>query len=160
MSMGDRIKERREQLGMTRDELADKIGVARSAIGNYETNYSVPKIDILYKLFDALKCDANYLYQDEMKEIEQTSRPTPAEYEIIKKIRRLDNHGERVIKMLLEEEYARCTEEVESSKVVELTLDRGSGQLVARNGRDLSQDDKEEILNITRRWREKHPQQN
>lgn len=68
MSFGSRIKERREQLGMSRTELAEEIGVVASAVGNYENDYSTPKIELLYKIFDALQCDANYLYQDEMRE--------------------------------------------------------------------------------------------
>lgn len=36
MSINSRIKERREELEMSRQELADKIGVTPSAIANYE----------------------------------------------------------------------------------------------------------------------------
>ena len=66
MSLNSRIKERREDLKLTRIELANLIGVTPSAIANYENGISSPKVELLYKLFDALKCDANYLYQDEM----------------------------------------------------------------------------------------------
>ena len=58
MSFNSRIKERREQLHLTRNELAEKIGVTQSAISNYENAISSPKVELLYKLFDALKCDA------------------------------------------------------------------------------------------------------
>ena len=69
MSLNSRIKERREELGMTRNELSELIGVTPSAIANYENGVSYPKVELLFKLFDALKCDANYLYQDDMQSL-------------------------------------------------------------------------------------------
>lgn len=68
MSIGSRIKERREQLGMTQPQLSDALGVSKGEIGNYETDANSPKASILYKVFDVLQCDANYIFQDEVKE--------------------------------------------------------------------------------------------
>lgn len=66
MGIGPRIKEAREKLGLTQTELGRLVGVTGSAITNYENNTSHPKEQILYKLLEALKVDANYLFQDEM----------------------------------------------------------------------------------------------
>ena len=66
MSFGDRFKKRREELGFTLMVVAEKLGVTKGAVGNYETGFSSPKADILFKVFDVLHCDANYLFQDEM----------------------------------------------------------------------------------------------
>lgn len=66
MSFGTRLKARREQLGITQPQLAEMLGVSKGAIGNYETDANSPKATILFKVFDVLKCDANYLFQDEM----------------------------------------------------------------------------------------------
>ena len=66
MSIGSRIKERREELGITQVELAALLGVSKGAIGNYETDANSPKASVLYKLFRIFNCDANYLYQDEI----------------------------------------------------------------------------------------------
>ena len=63
MSFGEQLRKRREELGMSRDTLAERLGVSRSAIGNYETGVSTPKEDVLLRLFDALQIDPNYLYQ-------------------------------------------------------------------------------------------------
>lgn len=109
MSLNSRIKERREQLGMSRPELAKKIGVSDSAISNYENAISNPKIELLYKLFEALECDANYLYQDEMSALTYKTKPTPEEFEIIKKYRELDDHGREMVDIVLLKEYDRCT---------------------------------------------------
>ena len=59
MSFGEQLRKRREELGMSRDTLAEKLGVSRSAIGNYETGVSTPKEDVLLRLFDALQVDPN-----------------------------------------------------------------------------------------------------
>ena len=53
MSFSQRLKERREKVGLTQMELANILGITKGAIGNYETGFSSPKADILYKLFDA-----------------------------------------------------------------------------------------------------------
>ena len=63
MSFGEQLRRRREELGMSREELAAVLGVSRSAIGNYETGVSTPKEDVLLHLFDALQVDPNYLYR-------------------------------------------------------------------------------------------------
>ena len=112
MSLNTRIKERREFLGMSRTELADLIGVTPSAIANYENGISSPKIDLLYKLFEALKCDANYLYQDEMKEFSNDST-TEDEAEIIKKYRSLDSLDKKAISDLLDTLSGRRSDQEE-----------------------------------------------
>ena len=64
MSMGERIRQRREALGMTRLELAEALGVSRSAVGNYETDISAPKEEVLQRLFHVLDMEPNFLFQD------------------------------------------------------------------------------------------------
>ena len=63
MSFGEQLRCRREELHISRETLANRLGVSRSAIGNYETGVSMPKEDVLLRLFDALQVDPNYLYQ-------------------------------------------------------------------------------------------------
>ena len=110
MSLNSRIKERREALNMSRAELADIIGVTSSAIANYENGISSPKIELLYKLFEALKCDANYLYQDEMKEFTNET-PSNDELIIIKKYRSLDSLDKKAIDVLLDTLSKRQSEQ-------------------------------------------------
>ena len=64
MGMGLRLRQRREELGLSRSELAGRLGVSVSAIGNYETGQNAVREDLLPRLLEALKVDANYLYQD------------------------------------------------------------------------------------------------
>lgn len=64
MGFGEQLRKRREEMGLTRNELAQRLGVTQSAVGNYETGVSAPKEAVLLRLFDALEVDPNYLYQD------------------------------------------------------------------------------------------------
>ena len=64
LGIGKRIKEARENLGLTQSELACLVGVTGSAITNYEKETSHPKETVMYRLFEALEVDANYLFQD------------------------------------------------------------------------------------------------
>ena len=59
MSFGEQLRKRREELGISRAELADRLGVSRSAIGNYETGVSAPMEEVLLRLFDALHVEPN-----------------------------------------------------------------------------------------------------
>ena len=63
MSFGEQMRRRREELGLTRQALADRLGVSVSAVGNYETGISAPKEEVLLRLFDALEAEPNYLYR-------------------------------------------------------------------------------------------------
>lgn len=68
MSIGKRLKEARILRKMTQEDLATAVGVTKGAIGNYETEVSSPKEPILIKLMEILQIDANYLYQDYIKQ--------------------------------------------------------------------------------------------
>ena len=54
MSLGDKLRQRRQEMGLTRPQLAAKICVTPSAIANYENGVSYPKPDILVALMNAL----------------------------------------------------------------------------------------------------------
>lgn len=42
MLIGERIRERRKELGITQDELANRVGVKKTSISNYEVNTNSP----------------------------------------------------------------------------------------------------------------------
>lgn len=120
MSIGSRIKLRREELGLTQPELAKMIGVSKGSIGNYESEISCPNENILIKLFSALDCDANYLYYDD---INKTNEQFDSyEKAVIRKYRTLDNYGKKAIEALLEIEYARCLETDKPNTTPKITV--------------------------------------
>lgn len=85
--IGERIRERRKELGMTQDELANKVGVKKTSISNYEVNTNSPPEKIIIKLMEALNCDANYLFADCDKQIKIAI--TPHEERLIKAYRQM-----------------------------------------------------------------------
>ncbi len=126
MSFGSRLKARREQLGITQIQLAQKLGITKGAVGNYEAEISSPKADILYRVFDVLQCDANYLFQDEMKMQTYRDKATPEEMMHIKKYRTLDRYGKEAVDAILDieckryEEYKAFQAEKEGAHIIEM----------------------------------------
>lgn len=107
MSIGSRIKECREKLGITQEELATLLGVSKGAIGNYEAEIGYPKVENMTKLFTILKTDANFLFQDEVS-TKIKEMLTSQEREHIHKYRQLDDYGKEAVDSILNVEYKRC----------------------------------------------------
>lgn len=111
MSLGDRLKERRVMLNLSRKKLSEITYITPQALANYENGISTPKFEILISLFQSLECDANYLYQDYLPANLQTDfNITKNEQDLIEKYRQLNDHGKHVAKLIIDEEYARMLE--------------------------------------------------
>ena len=107
MRVGSRIKELRENKNMTRNELANSIGVTVGAVSNYENEVSSPKEPILFKIMETLKCDANYLFQDAIQMPSMKNSVSIDECNIIEKSRALDAHGKEMVDFTLTKEWER-----------------------------------------------------
>lgn len=59
--LGDRIKKERENIGLTREDLAKKIGVSYSAIAMYEQGNREPNNELILKMCDLFNCSTDYL---------------------------------------------------------------------------------------------------
>lgn len=112
LSIGSRIKEARNNLKLTQEELAKSIGVTKGAIANYENEVSIPRIELLYKLFSNLKCDANYLYQDDMDLLNIEFKVSLIEERHLTKYRRLDEYGKEVTDTVVDLELKRIEKEM------------------------------------------------
>ena len=92
--LGERIKTKRESLGMTLKELAEKIGVTEATMSRYETNQiKNPSHGKLKDLASALSVDINYLMDWEGNDeftSEEMGSLTEDERELIAIFRRLD----------------------------------------------------------------------
>ena len=112
MAFFDRLKEGRINAGLTQEQLAEKLGIAKSTLSGYESGNREPTVATIAKAMDILKIDANYLYQDEMDAL--GGNPMQLKYsemQYIKKYRDLDDHGQAIVNMVLKEEYSRCKKE-------------------------------------------------
>ena len=116
MAFKDRIKEARLSNKFTQEQLAEKIGVAKSTLAGYETGNREPNLETTIKLMSALNVDANYLWQDEI------SFPVKVSYEEmehIKKYRFISNHspsGSKAIDFLIDHEYTVAQQLYEKDK--------------------------------------------
>lgn len=104
MGIGAKIRVLRERAGLTQGQLAEMIGVTAAAVGNYEHEVSFPRDDTLYRLFGALHCEPNELFEGMYTE-------SAADAEHLKKYRVLDEYGRELVDACTEIEYRRCTEE-------------------------------------------------
>ena len=100
MSFGEQLRKRREELGMTRPELAERLGITKSAVGNYETGVSAPKEEVLLRLFDALQVDPNYLYRDSFR-FSDTTVLSDEEQRLVSQYRSLSLTGRQTVRMLM-----------------------------------------------------------
>ena len=56
------IKERREAMGLTRIQVADRLGVTKVAVRKWEVGLAMPNADKLPALADLLGCSIDALY--------------------------------------------------------------------------------------------------
>lgn len=60
-----RLRYFRNQMGLTQDELARKIGISKKSISAYETGRAVPPLRIALKIAKVLQVPVEELFQDQ-----------------------------------------------------------------------------------------------
>ena len=94
------MRARREELGLTRPQLAERLGVTASAVSNYENGVSFPKEEVILRLFDSLGTDPNTLFQDSFRHNESVL--SRRERELLGKYRSLSPTGREAIHTVME----------------------------------------------------------
>lgn len=125
--IGDKIKERRLELGLTQLQLSELTGIKKNTISNYENNVSSPSEENIFKIMEALKCDANYLFEWFEKEelILSLNEKT-----FVNKYRNLDDYGKEAVENILDVEYRRCTDVQYAYRVARSFNDESKPQVV------------------------------
>ena len=68
LDIGKRIREARRDRGVTQDELADQVGVSRSAVAQWETGRTGQITGNLSRIADALEVNVEYfMYGDDKR---------------------------------------------------------------------------------------------
>ncbi len=101
MAFYERLKEARINASLTQEQLAERIGVAKSTLSGYENGNREPSVAVIAKVMQTLQVDANYLYQDEMENL------THSEMSHMEKFRSLDRHGRELVQLVLDKELQR-----------------------------------------------------
>lgn len=125
MAFADRLKEARLKKGYTQEQIAEKVGVAKSTYTGYEKGNREPNVYTIGKLMEELGVDANFLWQDE------TTFPFELTYDemehLVKKYRDLDEHGKKMVDFTLREEYERSiAERKKNDNVISMTVNEAS----------------------------------
>ncbi len=72
MKFCDKVKNLRKEIGISQELLAEKIGVSKRTVQNYETADMYPKSREIYKkLADTFSVDVNYLLTEDEKFISE-----------------------------------------------------------------------------------------
>lgn len=116
MAFKERLKEARAKCGMTQEQVASKIGIAKSTFAGYETGGSEPNMHIMSKIMDVLDVDANFLLQDQIR---HNTALSPIELECLRKYRLLDEFGKETIQIAIERELSRSEKMREAEKKIE-----------------------------------------
>ena len=111
MSFGQRLRERRKELGISQGELAKALGVSLSAISNYENGQNAMREDVLLRLFRVLNVEPNYLYQDSFSG--KTFTCTVEEERLVKTYRTLRTPGRQMLRSMADA-LAAYQEELET----------------------------------------------
>ena len=102
--IGEKLKAKRISCGMTQQEVAEKIGRKQPVVGHWETGYSQPDANTLFKL-----CDIYGTTVDDVFGFTKKNTFTKSEYDHIQKYRDLDPHGKKMVDFTLQEEWERST---------------------------------------------------
>lgn len=115
MPTGIRIKEIRQQKGLTQKQLGDMCGMADSAIRRYENGKANPKIETLQKIADALEIPLILLVEDDFLDA-VTWMDEDSEIALVdKKIDELMNNTE----ISIEEKEAKAKELLTQLEIME-----------------------------------------
>ncbi|RHR10506.1 XRE family transcriptional regulator [Pseudoflavonifractor sp. AF19-9AC] len=79
MSLSEKILSLRTQLGLSQEDLAEKLGVSRQSVSKWETGQSVPDLDKLIKLADLFGISVDEL----VREGERPKPPEPPQPQVV-----------------------------------------------------------------------------
>ena len=101
---GKRIKELREERGLSLMALAKAIGVSDTAICKWENQLAEPKLSYIVRLADFFNCSADFLTgrSDDLGWVVQPCSPTPEDRLILNTVHELSPHMKEIAIQTLE----------------------------------------------------------
>lgn len=144
--MAERIRQRRIELGYTQEELANLLGLQKSAIAKYE-NGRVENIKrtVILKMAEVLECSPSYLMGwEETKVKSDMEKLSPREHSHILTYRSLTDPGKDRV-----DTYTDKVKSLEAEESDQKVIETFQKRFVARNGnKNLSPDEMKQIMNI------------
>ena len=103
MNIGEMIKKRREELGMSQDELATKCGyTSRFIVSKIENGKSDLTSSRIQKFADALGVSPDWFFYGDSNIQEFIADLTPEEFEFLEEYRKADDATKKLFKKILE----------------------------------------------------------
>jgi transcriptional regulator with XRE-family HTH domain len=108
MDMGTRLRERRRELKLTQQQLADAVRLSVKMIRDYEANKSIPAADTLGRLASALHVSMQWLWSGEGEgasaPVAATSGPPPIDRsEMVAKVEALKEDHARILLPIIDQ---------------------------------------------------------
>lgn len=117
--LGDRIKKERENLNLTRNDLANKLGVSYSAIAMYEQGNREPNNELTIKLCQIFNCSMDYLmgltsYKNPKEDLEKE----------LYKLNLTEDEFDEMISLLIDENNENLDKILQNTNNVALACDK------------------------------------
>lgn len=119
MNIGEKIKQARKEKGLTQDELAQKIGISKNGLWNYENNKRYPNIEILTKIVDVLDIDLWDIVENK-NEVKVTIPPEVV-YKVENKIKQTE------IKIEKNKNIVEWLENTDINVIIQKLIERNKG---------------------------------
>jgi transcriptional regulator with XRE-family HTH domain len=102
MQLAENIKQTRKEYGWTQAELAEKAGLASVQVGRYENGKSMPTIEILMKIDDALNISIDFLVNGATGEQANQHIQDKELLSLFSSVEELEKEDKNVIKVLID----------------------------------------------------------
>lgn len=86
MTFGSKLKSLRKELNLTQEQLAKRIGVAKSVVSYYESGERYPSYDVLVKLTNVFHVTTDYLLDIEKKHTLDVSDLSPEDILVLQTV--------------------------------------------------------------------------
>ena len=118
VKIGKFLQELRKEKGLTQEQLAEQMGVARRTVSRWETGSNMPDMDILIELSDFYVVDLREILNGERKSehMNEKMKATYKIYGIYKTCKPVYNRGskkekrERRLKMYLKKQWLKTSQ--------------------------------------------------
>ncbi len=156
MSFGENLVSTRKANGMTRTELAEKLGIPYTTLRNYETDKREPGHKTLIALATLFSITVDELIGNVVGKHtpskQKTTAPEPDTAEVVaNKYKRLDRHGKQVVCAVITEERRRMEEETKLYEPKEVYPINSYLQPASAGCGDFTDDDCFEVIDLVKR---------
>ena len=112
MSLGSKINESRKQKGLSIDELCEKSGIPKGTLSKITAGITAsPTLDTVRAIANALECRLDDLDDSSANAKKEAPLYSSEALRLAQDYDGLDEHGKRIVRLVADEEKARCAEQ-------------------------------------------------